>query len=240
MTRCIYCLGSGHTGITFSENNDSIPVVCNICNGKGDITLEGTTLKKVLTQFGYDWAARSLDKPDSFMYWGDLDLFNTVGQVYGIHRDSDLLNQSNWEVVHTMIAAAGLSESFPEYTSNHWAVGWVTALCINLTTESGELNTPAIEFWAAIRESLENYPVLDDEHYSNLEYADLVQTIENCYKWDIERAAGDTEINLPDDWAYAIAGHLDNISSSDELTTEDVINAARVLGYIPMESEDKE
>jgi hypothetical protein len=200
--------------------------------------LQGLELKTTLQSAGYDWAARSLDKPESFMYWGDLDLFNTVGQVYGVHRDSDILSQSNWAAVHTMIAAAGLTESFPEYTSNHWAVGWVTALCIKLTTESGELNTPALDFWAAILERLENYPILDDDHFSNLEYEDLIQTIESCYRWDIERAAGDSEINLPDDWVYAIAGELDNISSSEEVTTEDVINAARVLGYIPMESED--
>jgi hypothetical protein len=201
--------------------------------------LQGSELKTALQSAGYDWAARSLDKPDSFMYWGDLDLFNTVGQVYGVHRDSDLLNQSNWEVVHTMIAAAGLSESFPEYEANHWAVGWIKTLCICLTMEDGTLNVPALEFWDNILERKANYPVLDDDHYSNLEYTDLIEAIQNCYKWDIERAAGDNEITLPEFWANEIAGQLDNISCSNELTTEDVINAARVLGYIPMESEDK-
>jgi hypothetical protein len=200
--------------------------------------LQGLELKTTLQSAGYDWAARSLDKPESFMYWGDLDLFNTVGQVYGVHRDSDLLNQSNWEVVHTMIAAAGLSESFPEYTSNHWAVGWVTALCIKLTTESGELNKPALKFWAGILESLENYPVLDDDHFSNLEWNDLIETIQTCYKWDIERAAGDNEINLPEFWANEIAGLLDNCSCSDDLDSDMVLEAARELGYIPMESEE--
>jgi hypothetical protein len=199
--------------------------------------LQGLELKTTLQSAGYDWAARSLDKPDSFAYWGDLDLFNTVGQVYGIHRDSDLLSQSNWEVVHTMIDAAGLSDSFPEYTSNHWAVGWVTSLCINLTTESGELNTPALEFWAGILERLENYPVLDEEHYSNLEYEDLIQTIENCYRWQIESA---TIIELPDDWAYTIARQLFDvysISNSDELTDEKVMGAARELGYLYTDEE---
>lgn len=101
-----------------------------------------------------------------------------VGPV-SIHRDSDLLTQSNWEVSLKAIQAHSRdvedngesTEGVQVVTENHWAVGWVSWLAIHPSC------VEAVAEAERIAEKLESYPVLDEMHWSELEFNDY------CRNW---------------------------------------------------------
>jgi len=112
------------------------------------------------------------------------------------HRDSSILEESNFLAA---LGILGLSydnvpschgdDSEPPHPcivarANHWAVGWVELLLIH---ESSSL----VDKGKKISESLEDYPVLDDELYSvrQLDAADSLwesmsigERVETCQK----------------------------------------------------------
>ena len=105
---------------------------------------------------------------------------NYIGQTYydhfvviGQHRDSDSLTRSNFQVALKMLG--GESEQVGVIRSTHWAVGWVEAIMVH-ESASKELLETAQE----ILESLEQYPVLDDDHWGQLEHDELYDYWENA------------------------------------------------------------
>lgn len=116
------------------------------------------------------------------------------GAGFGQSRDSDALERSNFAVVVAALAklpafeSDELDESGDEINSRqvvregHWAVGWVEWIAIHKS------DTEALKLCDEFAASVENYPVLDDEHCSQTEEADADQTWKNCYSWK-ERAA---------------------------------------------------
>jgi hypothetical protein len=60
-------------------------------------------------------------------------------------------------------------ERFPDdveaHTFRHWAVGWVDHLFVRIHDERGEI-TPAFASIMEWEERLEEYPVADDDDYS--------------------------------------------------------------------------
>lgn len=75
------------------------------------------------------------------------------------NRDSDALTRSNFicglELVGKGVAVAH---------ERHWACGWVETILIP------QENTQALEVAQKILDKLEDYPVLDEGHYLELEY----------------------------------------------------------------------
>jgi hypothetical protein len=102
------------------------------------------------------------------MWWGDdekRDWYLAIGQS----RDSDLIEKSNYRVVLSQ-----LNEKFPadpeteqidweDAHESHWAVGWVETIIIN------PANQALVDFFLEIKAQLENYPILDESDWSNLE-----------------------------------------------------------------------
>ncbi len=102
------------------------------------------------------------------------------------HRDSDTLAQSNYEVFNSALGALPLKavddrindspywggdiDQWDEAPSvyvvreSHWAVGWVEWVAIHGS------DTEAMKLADKLLTDLGNYPVLDEEHWSNLEY----------------------------------------------------------------------
>lgn len=89
--------------------------------------------------------------------------------VLGHNRDSDLLTESNWSQFRDRLLP--LQEELPNdegqsvrvIRENHWAVGWVEWLGVH------QSNTEALALAESLREKLESYPVLNEEHWSALE-----------------------------------------------------------------------
>lgn len=105
----------------------------------------------------------------------------------GKHRDSDSLSRANFD------AGMAALEKLPAYESkdsedekssrfavheSHWAVGWVEWIAIH------EGDADALRVADRIAKELENYPVVDDELFSEYEEQEANETWKNCYDWE--------------------------------------------------------
>lgn len=98
-----------------------------------------------------------------------------------IHRDSGALERSNFEVMEKRLRgdstiAASEIEAVAIERASHWAVGWIDYLLVN--PESG----PAASLAQSMIEAIEDYPVLDEEHFSQLETDEADQIWRDCYR----------------------------------------------------------
>lgn len=98
--------------------------------------------------------------PDSYMgaEWPEYFVF------LGRSRDSSALERSNFEC--GLKALGGESDSVLVVRERHWAVGWVEWIAIH------EDNAEAILAADEILSALSDYPVLDESHFSELEWAE--------------------------------------------------------------------
>lgn len=96
--------------------------------------------------------------PDSYFgaHWPDYFVF------LGRHRDSDSLSRSNFEC--GLAAIGGESDTVQIVRESHWAVGWVEWIAIHESDES------ALEEADRIAAALFDYPVVDESHWSELEW----------------------------------------------------------------------
>lgn len=78
------------------------------------------------------------------------------------HRDSDALGRSNFVVA--LDTLGGESETVQVIRDSHWACGWVEWIAIN------ESDADALAKAQRMCERLENYPVLDEMHFGQLEW----------------------------------------------------------------------
>ena len=103
-------------------------------------------------------------KQTHFAYFGDLEAppWGQLGFA-GQHRDSDALDTSNHEVIRDSLMALD-EEAFRVEGSSHWAVGWVDVIRVDTS------NLEAVAAVASWRDALEDYPVADEEHFSNTEH----------------------------------------------------------------------
>lgn len=92
--------------------------------------------------------------------------------VLSRNRDSAVLDESNWAVACKTLGAeahdSGEMDDRPavyHWRAGHWACGWVEYLMVR-----ADAPQETIDAAQEIVDSLEGYPVLDDDHYSNAEY----------------------------------------------------------------------
>jgi hypothetical protein len=151
--------------------------------------------------------------PDSYYgaEWPDYYVF------LGRNRDSDALTRSNFTQALAAIGGDtgedddGVS-AVTVVSENHWAVGWVEWIAIHKT------NATALIIADEIMERLEDYPVLDEDHFSNLEWEEagdyweqlpIPERVELCQRFGVSCFEGRHDY-LPQD---------DNGSLLDYLTT---------------------
>lgn len=104
--------------------------------------------------------------PGSYMgeHWNDYYVFLTQ------HRDSDSVTVSNY--ICGLRAVGGASETVLTVTEGHWAVGWVDWIAIHKSDDK------ALEIADKLAGDLIDYPVLNEDHWSGLEYD------EACEYWE--------------------------------------------------------
>jgi hypothetical protein len=100
----------------------------------------------------------------------------------GQSRDSDALERSNFACM--LEALGGESDVVTVVRESHWAVGWVEWIAIEAdgTPESDR----ALETADKIKGKLADYPVVDENHFSETEMEEANETWRNCYS-DNER-----------------------------------------------------
>ena len=104
---------------------------------------------------------------------------NHYSAGFGQSRDSDCLERSNFRVA--LAGLGGESDVVTVVRENHFLVGWVEWIAIEAdgTDESDNLLQSADR----MQEAIANYPVLDDEDYSELEHDEANSVWEHCYGW---------------------------------------------------------
>jgi len=92
--------------------------------------------------------------------------------MYSVTRDSDILTRSNWECI--LDDLGGESETVIVQRSSHFLCGWVDLLLIH------ESDQEAIDKGDDSLKALEEYPVLNDEHFSQLEFEENTEIWQTC------------------------------------------------------------
>ena len=101
--------------------------------------------------------------PDSYFGAEWAKYFVFLGQ----HRESDALSRSNFEC--GLDALGGESETVIVVRERHWAVGWIEWIAIH------ESDDGALELAEEMMCGLSDYPVLNEEHFSELERTEAEQ-----------------------------------------------------------------
>lgn len=137
-------------------------------------------------------------RPSHFADFATFDR-NEYYVAYGQHRDSDTLTRSNFRVM--LAKLGGESETVLVVRDSHCMVGWVEAIYIH------ESDTARLIEAYDILDKLDNYPVVDEEDWSDLQRQEAAQfwqvlslreRIDVCERFDISPfAARRTE--LPED-----------------------------------------
>lgn len=108
-------------------------------------------------------AIKRWERPDHYAGANWPEYFVFLGQ----HRDSDSVTRSNFTV--GLEALGGESETVIVVRERHWAVGWVEWIGIHESDEA------AIEAADEMLCSLSDYPVLSDDHHSELEWNETAE-----------------------------------------------------------------
>lgn len=131
--------------------------------------------------------------------------------VYTHNRDSGITDRSNAYVIREALKPylSGEHDLCRVFEANHWAVGWVSGYLMRIFTGTdGEL-TPWFKAYAELAIAMEDYPILDENHHSELEREDADETWSNCYN-EQERL-----VHLRDHWS----GYRDCFASVGGLLT---------------------
>ncbi len=91
----------------------------------------------------------------------------------GQSRDSDALERSNF--VCMLRALGGESDTVQVIREHHWAVGWVEWIAIH------EDDNPALKIADEIKGALSDYPVINEDHWSETEMEEANEVWTNCY-----------------------------------------------------------
>src|SRR5262245_33881391 len=90
----------------------------------------------------------------------------------GQSRDSSSLERSNFACM--LRALGGESETVIVVRASHWAVGWVEWIAIHQDNEK------ALAIADEIKGALVDYPVVDEDHWSELEYSEMESYWSGC------------------------------------------------------------
>ncbi len=162
----------------------------------GDLTLEDAASE----------SARNWQRFDSFCWFrrDEVEDAENWAIFYTSHRDSGLLDQSN---------AAAIAKAMQPFTDgddpdvvfeshNHWALGHIDGFSIRVF-RNGEI-TDAFSKYHELAERLADYPVLDEEDYSQREFDATIENLTDAI-WRLQN-----EYDLPVDWESDVFDWLSN------------------------------
>ena len=102
------------------------------------------------------------------------------GSGCGQSRASDCLERSNFKCM--LQALGGESETVLVVRESHWAVGWIEWIAIHQSNEK------ALQIADDIQAGLFDYPVINEDAWSEMEHEEANEVWTNCYS-DKERVA---------------------------------------------------
>ena len=81
--------------------------------------------------------------------------------IYTHHRDSDIADESNWRSIIKYLDEKNIIYENARFT--HWAVGWIEQILVKND------NAEALKAGEYIRNKLRDYPIFNEDDYSELE-----------------------------------------------------------------------
>jgi hypothetical protein len=133
--------------------------------------------EKELEEFAKDLAGNWREF-DSFAWFEQPDDADNCGIWYTSHRDAKLSEESNAEAINEELKPL-LDADDPDVwmeSHNHWAVGWVAGYVIRVYDDEGKVTAAARKVFE-LKQRLEDYPLLDEDDYSEREYESALKRI---------------------------------------------------------------
>ena len=132
-----------------------------------------------------------------------------------VNRDSDALQRSNWEVMVKSLKETDPDEADWEiHRFGHWANGWFEVVLLR-PESAAHLDAESMA------QALEDYPVLDEMHWSELEWDEAAEIWANFYsdtdRVDYLRSQGHCAETFADLIATARGNTLTAVDSPSEL-----------------------
>ena len=150
-------------------------------------------------------------------YRDDIDDAENWAIIYTHNRDSGLLDQSNASVIaKALVPFTETDDDDPDVvmeSHNHWAVGHVDGFSIRVF-KNGQI-TDAFRKYHDLAERLAEYPILDEEDYSNWEYEATLENVADA-AWRVK-----DEYELPEDWQWEVYGWLSDNRCGEIENTDD-------------------
>lgn len=151
--------------------------------------------------------------------------------VYLSSRDSGLLAKSNESVILSELAP--YIHDVVIISHSHWAVGYVDGILIRVYNTDGTI-TDAFRKYAGLKIALDDYPVLNEDDYSNREYAAAVENIEQVGKRMVRDDAPET---WPGDcFSWFWDNNQSAVENRDDQggypTDDDMTECLTALGYM--------
>ena len=185
-----------------------------------DFEVVGTTItcKEPVSE---KWLNQSLKRPADFAYFGEdqEEMFKTwsLGPVIE-HRDSGLLDRANAKALLGFLKSdPSLGSDYKVTECNHWAVGWVRHLSFRALDGQGEPTRIAAILSAWFTSLKEEYPIANDEIYSEMESEATYDNVASAGE-SLARRKGYT---LPDEWVGLVMDWFDSNDSSALENTDD-------------------
>lgn len=182
-------------------------------------------------------AAGNWQRFESFVWWRqrEMDDADRWAIVYTSNRDSGLLDQSNSAVIAKMLEALtkGNDPDVVAESHSHWLVGHVDGYSIRVYDADDNI-TEAFRTYFELQERLSDYPILDESHYSDLEFEATLENIDLA-AWKVKR-----DFVLPDGWESEVyswlsdndPSQLENVDDQGGWPDEEALRAAfKALGF---------
>lgn len=192
----------------------------------GEMTLEEAALE----------AAGNWQTFDCFVWFrrNELEDAEDWALVYTHNRDSGLLAQSNSSVIAKALGpfTEGDDPDVVCESHSHWAVGHVDGFSIRVVRDTQI--TDAFKTYHELSERMADYPVLDEEDYSNREYEATVENLADA-AWRLKN-----EFELPQGWEGDVyewlsennCGAIENCDDQGGYPDEEELQEAfKSLGY---------
>lgn len=162
----------------------------------------------------------------------DQDVYKDWTVVYNTNRDDTLIGESNAEVMTKEMQQYINDGTAEPVTHRHWGCGWMGGYLIKVHDKDGE-PTKAFKAWCDMMTQLEEYPLLDELDYSQREFDQTLQNIE-------DQLSNLSDFEIPENGAEDVYRYLwgtdpSSLESDDDCggypSLEVIERAANALGW---------
>jgi hypothetical protein len=159
------------------------------------------SIKHMTIEEAADEAAGNWTKFEAFWWKSEKQPEDSENwMLYSIrHRDSDLLTQSNAIEIEKQMEPFIKSEDAFIGNFGHFLVGWIDHLAVRVKNSSGKV-TDAFKKLYELMVKMEDYPVLNEEHWSEMEDEDTHKNV----LASVKSVAPNMKNKYINRWAYTV------------------------------------